>query len=73
MFCFAVFCASRDSLDGVVYVMVLAVSLQMKVTGKNLLNVCKLLFALAKNEANDGVFLDEQISGWFIQCSYLAI
>ena len=53
--------------------MVLAVSLQMKVTGKNLLNVCKLLFALAKNEANDGVFLDEQISGWFIQCSYLAI
>ena len=48
-----------------VWSMCWAVSLQMKVTGKNLLNVCKLLFALGKNEANDGIFLDEQISGWF--------
>ena len=44
-------------------VTMLAVSLQMKVTGKNLLNVCKLLFALGKNEANDSIFLDEDISG----------
>ena len=50
-------------------VVVLAVSLQMKVTGKNLLNVCKLLFALGKNEANDSIFLDEHISGSFIPCS----
>ena len=36
--------------------------LQMKVTSKNLLNVCKLLFALSKDEKNDTTFRDERIS-----------
>ena len=35
----------------------------MKVTSKNLLNVCKLLFALSKDEKNDTAFRDERISG----------
>ena len=34
----------------------------MKVTGKNLLNVCKLLFALSKDEKNDNMFKEERIS-----------
>lgn len=34
----------------------------MKVTSKNLLNVCKLLFALAKDEKNDARFKEEAIS-----------
>ena len=34
----------------------------MKVTSKNLLNVCKLLFALSKDEKNDTAFRDECIS-----------
>ena len=41
----------------------------MKVTGKNLLNVCKLLFALGKNDANDSIFLDEHISGELVLCT----
>lgn len=36
---------------------------QMQVTGKNLLNVCKLLFALGKDEENDKLFLVESIAG----------
>ena len=35
----------------------------MQVTGKNLLNVCKLLFALGKEEANDKLFKAESIVG----------
>ena len=36
--------------------------LQMRVTGKNMTNVCKLLFSLAKNEQNDTVFAQERIT-----------
>lgn len=32
---------------------------QMKVTGKNLLNVCKLLFSLARESSNDSAFQQE--------------
>lgn len=35
----------------------------MQVTGKNLLNVCKLLFALAKEEENDQLFKTESMAG----------
>ncbi len=35
----------------------------MQVTGKNLLNVCKLLFSLAKDESNDQLFKVEFIAG----------
>ena len=69
MFRSPVFCASRERGWCGMCVTMLAVSLQMKVTGKNLLNVCKLLFALGKNEANDSIFLDEDISGLFIPCT----
>ncbi len=41
----------------------LPLSPQMKVTGKNLLNVCKLLFAVARSETNDKLFLEEELSG----------
>ena len=39
----------------------------MKVTNKNLLNVCKLLFALSKDEKNDATFRDEHISGLLVE------
>lgn len=39
----------------------------MKVTSKNLLNVCKLLFALSKDEKNDTLFKDEQISAPLVE------
>lgn len=39
----------------------------MKVTSKNLLNVCKLLFALSKDENNDTTFRDEHISGPLVE------
>lgn len=35
----------------------------MEVTGKNLLNVCKLLFSLARTDANDCYFSEEAIAG----------
>lgn len=35
----------------------------MKVTSKNLLNVCKLLFAIAKSDKNDDIFKQEHICG----------
>lgn len=35
----------------------------MEVTGKNLLNVCKLLFSLARTDANDRFFSEEAIAG----------
>ena len=34
---------------------------QMKVTGKNLLNTCKLLFNISRTEANDVLFSEEQV------------
>ena len=39
----------------------------MKVTGKNLLNVCKLLFALSKDEKNDTTFKEELISAPLVE------
>ena len=36
---------------------------QMEVTGKNLLNVCKLLFSLARTDTNDTLFSTEAITG----------
>ena len=33
----------------------------MKVTGKNLLNTCKLLFNISRTEANDMLFSEEQV------------
>ena len=33
----------------------------MKVTGKNLLNTCKLLFNVSRTEANDVLFSEEQV------------
>ena len=39
----------------------------MKVTSKNLLNICKLLFALSKDEKNDATFRDERISGLLVE------
>ena len=39
----------------------------MKVTSKNLLNICKLLFALSKDEKNDATFRDEHISGFLVE------
>ena len=39
----------------------------MKVTSKNLLNVCKLLFALSKDEKNDATFRDERISAPLVE------
>ena len=35
----------------------------MKVTSKNLLNVCKLLFAIAKSDKNDEIFKEQNICG----------
>lgn len=35
----------------------------MQVAGKNLLNVCKLLFTLGKDEANDKLFEEEALTG----------
>lgn len=35
----------------------------MEVTGKNLLNVCKLLFSLARTDGNDPYFSEEAIAG----------
>lgn len=35
----------------------------MEVTGKNLLNVCKLLFSLARTDANDCYLSEEGIAG----------
>ena len=35
----------------------------MQVSGKNLLNVCKLLFTLGKEEDNDELFKEESIAG----------
>lgn len=35
----------------------------MKVTAKNLLNICKLLFAIAKSDKNDDIFKDLNICG----------
>ncbi|KAK7108771.1 armadillo repeat-containing protein 2-like isoform X1 [Littorina saxatilis] len=35
--------------------------LAMKVTGNNLLQVCKLVFKIARNEKNDALFLEENI------------
>ena len=32
---------------------------QMEVTGKNLLNICKLLFSLARDSSNDATFQQE--------------
>ena len=39
------------------------VYVQMQVSGKNLLNVSKLLFTLAKKEENDELFKAECITG----------
>lgn len=39
----------------------------MKVTSKNLLNICKLLFALSKEEKNDAIFKEEAISSPLIE------
>ena len=39
----------------------------MKVTGKNLLNVCKLLFALSKDEKNDASFTEELVSAHLVE------
>ena len=39
----------------------------MKVTSKNLLNVCKLLFALSKDESNDATFNKENISAPLVE------
>ena len=36
---------------------------QMKVTGKNLQNGCKLVFALSREDTNDHLFIEEKISG----------
>ena len=35
--------------------------LQLKVGGNNLLNVCKLVFKISRNEKNDPFFLEENI------------
>ena len=50
-------------LSSFMCLLIIALCLQMKVAGKNLLNVCKLLFAVAKQEENDALFLEEQTSG----------
>ena len=39
----------------------------MKVTSKNLLNVCKLLFALSKDEKNDATFKNEGVSAPLVE------
>ena len=40
--------------------------LQFRVGGNNLLNVCKLVFKVSRNEKNDPAFLDGNILGKFI-------
>ena len=35
--------------------------LQMKVTGKNLTNICMVVYRVAKTEKNDQLFLEEDI------------
>ena len=35
----------------------------MQVTGSNLLNVCKLVFSLSRDEKNDTLFITEEIIG----------
>ena len=37
--------------------------IQMNVTGNNLLNVCKLVFSLSRDETNDELFIKEDIAG----------
>lgn len=38
-------------------------SLQLKVSGKNLLNVCKLVFKISRNEKNDSLIQNDRILG----------
>lgn len=39
------------------------VSLQLKVSRKNLLNVCKLVFKISRNEKNDSLLQNDNILG----------
>ena len=43
----------------------------MQVIGKNLLNVCKLLLAVGKNEDNDKLFQAESITG--LECAHVLV
>ncbi|CAI8021553.1 Armadillo repeat-containing protein 2 [Geodia barretti] len=52
-------CCSSPSL----LVKLAKIIISMEVAGKNLLNVCKLLFSLARTETNDALFSNEDISG----------
>lgn len=40
-------------------------SSQMKVDGKNLLNVCKLAFKICKNEKNDYIIQNDKLLGMY--------
>ena len=43
-----------------VYIITMFV-LQMKVTGNNLTNICKVVYRVAKTEKNDQLFLEEDM------------
>ena len=38
---------------------------QLKVSGNNLVNVCKLVFKVSRDEKNDQYFLDDNILGGY--------
>lgn len=44
---------------------ILSVVLQFRVGGNNLLNVCKLVFKVSRNEKNDSYFLEENLLSKF--------
>ena len=45
--------------------------IQMNVTGNNLLNVCKLVFSLSREETNDELFIKEDIAGMLHMYMYI--
>lgn len=50
-----------DHTDSHLLLRLARIILAMKVTGKNLLNTCKLLFNVSRTEANDVLFSEEQV------------
>ena len=41
----------------------LLICLQLKVSGNNLINICKLVFKVSRDEKNDACFLEDNILG----------
>lgn len=46
--------------------------LQLKVSGKNLLNICKLIFKISRSENNDRLFQNDDLMGEIIYSSFNA-